>query len=131
MRRRTSAARVARLATVRDDGRPHLVPITFALVGDVVCSAIDDKPKSHTNLVRLANIEVHPEVAVLVDEYADDWSRLWWVRLDGEASVLRSGRHFEAALNELAQKYATYADRRPRGPVIAIEVGSWTGWSAS
>src|SRR5207253_5352137 len=82
------AARVARLATVGRDGRPHVVPICFALDGDVLYSAVDEKPKSTRRLRRLANIEAHPEVEVVVDAWDEDWSRLWWVRLAGQARIV-------------------------------------------
>src|SRR4029453_4312281 len=79
-RDRVEWARVARLATVRPDGRPHVVPITFPLVGDAGGSAVDQKPKTTLALARLANLAVHPVASVLVDHYDDDWARLWWVR---------------------------------------------------
>ena len=92
MRRRVGAARVARLATVTVDGRPHIVPCCFALrrapvtggSREVVYSAVDAKPKSTTALRRLDNLRANPHAALLVDHYSDDWSTLWWVRVDGE-----------------------------------------------
>ena len=73
---------------VRSDGGPHLVPIVFVLVDDVVWSAVDGKPKSTRALRRLGNIRSDPRVSLLVDHYGDDWSQLWWVRLDGLARVV-------------------------------------------
>jgi PPOX class probable F420-dependent enzyme len=125
---RFAAARVARLATVRDDGAPHLVPIIFALVGDVIYSAVDAKPKRHTRLQRLANITHEPRVSVLVDRYDDDWTALWWVRADGEARVLPSS---PAALDALTAKYPQYRADPPPGPFLEIEVRRWSAWSAS
>ncbi|MEW1952545.1 TIGR03668 family PPOX class F420-dependent oxidoreductase [Terrabacter sp. NPDC080008] len=134
---RFRAARVARLATVRPDGRPHLVPVVFAVVrdarddGDVVWSAVDDKPKSTRALQRLANVEAHPDVTLLVDHYDDDWSRLWWVRADGTASVVHAGEPgSEEALAALAAKYPQYADRPPAGPFLRVAVTRWTRWGA-
>ena len=72
-RTRFAAARVARLATVRPDGAPHIVPITFALDGDRIVFAVDRKPKSTTRLRRIENIESDPRVSVLVDAYDDRW----------------------------------------------------------
>lgn len=129
-RRRFGAARVARLATVGGDGRPHLVPIVFALVGDVVYSAVDRKPKSTTALKRLANIAANPAVAVLVDEYAEEWDRLWWVRVDGVAAVVE-GEAAARGLAELTARYPAYRATPPPGPVLAIAVQRWTGWSAT
>ena len=87
-RRRFAAAGVARLATVSPGGRPHLVPVTFAVDGDVIYSAVDAKPKTTTRLARLRNIAAEPRVAMLADHYGPDWDRLWWVRADGAATVL-------------------------------------------
>jgi PPOX class probable F420-dependent enzyme len=130
-RRRFSAARVARLATVRDDGRPHLVPVCFALDGDSIVSAVDAKPKRSTALQRLDNVRAHPDVSLLVDHYDDDWARLWWVRVDGPARVVDGGAEHATAVARLASKYAQYRDAPPTGAVVAIEVRHWRGWSAT
>jgi PPOX class probable F420-dependent enzyme len=124
------AARVARLATVDGQGRPHLVPICFALEGDVVYSAVDEKPKRSRALKRLENIRAHPGVAMLIDHYEEDWSRLWWVRLDGTARVVESGPEYEHALGLLLEKYDQYRAEPPRGPLIVIRVQSRRTWSA-
>jgi PPOX class probable F420-dependent enzyme len=131
MRRRVARAAVGRLATIDERGRPHLVPLCFALEGDVLYSAVDEKPKRTRRLKRLQNIRVHPEVAVLVDHYEDDWSRLWWVRLRGTAQVIEDGPKRERALALLAEKYAQYCSEPPRGPVIVLSVEEWRGWSAA
>jgi PPOX class probable F420-dependent enzyme len=122
---RFAAARVARLATVGADGAPHLVPIVFAVAGDVIHSAVDAKPKRHRNLRRLANIAHEPRVSLLADHYDDDWTRLWWVRADGIARVSASSAAGVAALQA---KYPQYADRPPAGPFITVEVSRWTAW---
>jgi PPOX class probable F420-dependent enzyme len=121
-------ARVARLATVGPDGAPHVVPIVFALAGDVIYSAVDAKPKRHHRLRRLANIAHEPRVSVLVDHYADDWSLLWWVRADGVARVLASSA---AALSALRGKYPQYDAVAVEGPFLEIEVRRWSSWSAT
>jgi PPOX class probable F420-dependent enzyme len=128
MRRRVAEARVARLATVTSDGRPHLVPCCFAVNDDVVYSAVDAKPKSTLALRRLANIRSNPQTSLLVDHYSDDWSTLWWVRLDGAARVLDRGNEHDAAIALLARKYPVYAVDSPPGAVIAIDVGVWRAW---
>lgn len=128
MRRRVADARVGRLATVRPDGRPHAVPCCFVSTGAIVYSAVDAKPKSTLALSRLANLRANPSTALLVDHYADDWSTLWWVRVDGNARVLESGTERDHALGLLAQKYEQYRDRPPPGPVIAIDVTGWRAW---
>lgn len=124
------SARVARLATVGPDGRPHLVPVCFVLLGDVVYSAVDDKPKRGTQLRRLANIEATGHACLLVDEYREDWSALWWVRLDGHGRVVADPAESARALAALTAKYPQYAQRPPRGPVLAVTVTRWSAWSA-
>jgi PPOX class probable F420-dependent enzyme len=125
-----ASAAVARLATVGADGAPHLVPVCFAVVGDVVYSAVDDKPKRTTELARLANIAAEPRVALLADRYDGDWTRLWWVRADGHARIVTAPDERALALEALAAAYTQYAGRPPQGPVIGIEVHRWSGWSA-
>jgi PPOX class probable F420-dependent enzyme len=138
-RARFRTARVARLATVGDDGVPHLVPVTFALAGepvaattgpDTVVTAVDHKPKSTMELRRLRNIRSNPRVCLLVDHYDDDWTRLWWVRADGHAEIADEGRERSSAVERLVEKYAPYRERPPAGPVVLIRVGRWTGWSS-
>ena len=125
---RFAAARVARLATVGDTGAPHLVPIVFALAGDVIHSAVDAKPKRHRALRRLADVAHEPRVSVLADHYDDDWSRLWWVRADGVARVRDVSPEGLAALTA---KYPQYADAPPAGPFLEITVRRWSAWAAS
>jgi PPOX class probable F420-dependent enzyme len=120
-------ARVARLATVTAEGAPHLVPIVFVGHSSTIYTAVDAKPKRTTELRRLANIAANPRVSILVDQYADDWTQLWCVRADGTARVLRDAPD---ALALLAEKYPQYHDEPPPGPVIAVDVERWTGWSA-
>jgi PPOX class probable F420-dependent enzyme len=128
-RQRLAAARVARLATVSAEGQPHLVPVTFAVDGDSVYIAIDHKPKTTTRLKRLANIAANPQVTLLADHYDDDWTQLWWSRADGHATVLSPGPDTAAPVARLAARYPQYQDTPPTGPVIAITVTTWTGWS--
>jgi len=130
-RRRLEEARSARLATVGPDGKPHVVPITFAVDGDIVYFAVDAKPKRTSDLKRLRNIAANPSVAVLVDHYEDDWRRLWWVRADGAASVIADVAQAGRALDLLAHKYPQYRDARPPGPVVAITIQRMTGWGAN
>jgi PPOX class probable F420-dependent enzyme len=139
-RRRFAGVRVARLATVSPDGRPHVVPFTFALGSrargagsgpeDHIYSAVDAKPKSTNDLRRLRNIRAHPRVAVLADHYEDDWDGLWWVRADGQAAILDDPVTMAPALALLAGRYPQYREHPPGGPVISIHVDRWTGWTA-
>jgi PPOX class probable F420-dependent enzyme len=129
-RRRFAAARVARLATVDARTQPHLVPIVFALAGETIYSVVDAKPKRTAALRRLQNVSSNPRVSVLVDHYDDaDWGALWWVRADGVARVLGLEQPEAArALELLAQRYP---QQRAIGPVLAVDVERWTGWSAA
>ena len=130
MRQRVAQARVARLGTVTAEGHPHLVPCCFALDGDVLYTAVDGvKAKTTRALRRLDNIRLHPAACVLVDHYADDWSMLWWVRMDGQARVIDSESLEErTALRLLVEKYRQYRAKPIPGPVIAVEVTRWLGW---
>jgi PPOX class probable F420-dependent enzyme len=130
-RARVAAARIARLATVRADGTPHIVAVTFALDGDIVVSAVDHKPKRTQELQRLSNLEARPSASLLVDHYEDDWSKLWWVRLDLDVEIVRDGPRRTDLLEPLTRKYADYRVTAPQGPVLRMSVRSTTSWSAS
>jgi PPOX class probable F420-dependent enzyme len=128
---KAAAHPVARLATIRPDGTPRLVPITFAVVDGLVCSVVDEvKPKRSTRLARLADVERDPRAAVLVDHYASDWTELWWVRIDGTAHVAESGDLWERALEALRAKYSQYEVARPQGLVLVLTPTSVRGWAA-
>jgi PPOX class probable F420-dependent enzyme len=131
MRRRVLTALVAHLATKGADGRPHIVPICFALEGQTLYFAVDSKPKHTTNLKRLRNIASNPAVSILIDHYEDDWDRLWWVRLDGKARVVTEVGEVQTALRLLATRYSQYRAAPPTGPVVAVAIGGITGWSAT
>jgi PPOX class probable F420-dependent enzyme len=119
------------LGTVRPDGRPHVVVVTFAMAAGDIVTAIDHKPKRTERLQRLVNIVAHPSVTFLVDHYEDDWQRLWWVRVDGRASIHRSGETWDEAVEALVAKYEQYRLQPPAGPVIAIRPGKVTSWSGT
>jgi PPOX class probable F420-dependent enzyme len=127
---RLTSARVARLATTDPDGRPHLVPIVFAVDGDTLYTAVDRKPKRSRTLRRIENARARPDVTILVDRYDEDWSRLWWIRLRGRARVLDAGDERQRALQLLAEKYPQYEDEPPDGPVLAVDVTETRAWSA-
>ena len=121
---------LAMLATVGADGQPHLVPVVFAVHGDVVYTAVDAKRKTTQRLRRLVNIEANPHVSMLVDHYADDWSQLWWVRADGVAAVHYSGEEMAAGYALLRKKYVQYQRIALDGPVVTVEVRRWSSWQA-
>lgn len=138
---RVASAAVARLATLRRDGTARLVPVTFAPVpapapadeaaGPLLCFVVDDVKPKRGPLARLADIDRDPRVTLLVDHYDADWSRLWWVRVDGRATVHVDGPLWEQALDALAAKYPAYGAARPTGPVVAIAPLRTTGWTAA
>ena len=127
---------VARLATSSADGKPHLVPVVFAVSGDspgnhdVVYTAIDAKPKRTRRLRRLANIAGNEQVSLLVDHYADDWTQLWWVRVDGDATIHSGGEAMHTGYRLLRAKYPQYQSVSLSGPVVAITVRRWSSWHA-
>ncbi|MTE13500.1 TIGR03668 family PPOX class F420-dependent oxidoreductase [Nocardia aurantiaca] len=130
---RFRAARVARLATADAAGLPHLVPVTFAVSPTdsplLVVFAIDHKPKTTTDLRRLRNIAANPRVSLLADHYDEDWTRLWWSRLDGIAEILTDPAARALPLSWLAAKYSQYQAVPPAGPLVQIAVDSIRGWS--
>ena len=129
--RRFGEARVGHLATNGPEGRPHLVPCTFAVHDDQVVSVVDEKPKRTKRLQRLANIAADPRVSVLVDRYDEDWTRLWWIRADGIAVVREEGPERDAAVQALAAKYPQYVAEPPTGPAIIVVVDRWSWWTAA
>jgi PPOX class probable F420-dependent enzyme len=130
-RRRFAASPVARLATLRPDGGPHLVPVVFALVDEVLYSAVDAKPKRSPRLQRLANVRSDPRCTLLVDHYDEDWSRLWWVRADGRAAVVEEPPAAHPGLVALADRHPQYRAQPPSGPLLVVTVDRWSGWSST
>jgi PPOX class probable F420-dependent enzyme len=128
MRARLRDAPVARLATITPAEAPHIVPCCFAVDGNSIFNAVDAKPKSTPHLARLDNIRTHPIASLLVDHYEQDWSRLWWIRVDGSARIVEDDATRDRALALLAEKYAQYRTAPPEGAVIAIEIGAWRAW---
>jgi PPOX class probable F420-dependent enzyme len=129
-RLRLTDARVARLATVRANGNPHVVPIVFAVEWPLLYSIADPKPKDGLDLLRFRNIAANPAVSLLVDEYDEEWSRLWWVRADGLAWVVDDGLERETTIRLLQAKYAQYADwSEPFGSAMVMRIERLTSWS--
>ncbi len=131
LRARFATSPVAHLATVRPDGGPHVVPIVFALAGQTIYTAVDHKPKRTQQLQRLANLRHDPRCSVLVDHYDDDWTALWWVRADGSAVVVDRPPAGHPGVVALVGRQHHYGSRRPEGPLVAITVERWTGWSSA
>ena len=131
LRERFAACPVARLATVRPDGAPHLVPVVFATSGDTVWLAVDAKPKRTTRLQRLTNLRHDPRCALLADHYEEDWSRLWWVRADGVATVLDEPGPDHPGVAALVERHPQYRVQPPAGPLVVVRVERWSGWSST
>jgi len=123
-------SRVARLGLVDDDGRPRVLPVTYAVVGSLVVSAVDDKPKrvAGDELARVRWLRARPAAALTVDRYDDDWSRLAWVQLVGRVEVCEVDAGSLAALRA---KYAPYRERAPGGPLLVLHVERTLWWRAS
>ena len=121
------SADVARFATT--DGRqPHLVPVVLVSAGNHIYLPIDGKLKKPGTLKRLSNIELHPEVTLLVDHYEDDWSQLWWVRVDAIASIVPMPN---AVRNKFTEKYTGYGHTEIGIESIKLEVVNVQKWSNS
>jgi len=131
LRPRVAAAPVARLAMIDGAGLPTAVPICFAVDGDTLYSAVDDKPKRTQRLARLANVAAHPNVTVLVDHYDEDWTALWWARARGVGREVADAAEREQAVDLLRAKYVQYATHALSGPVLAVDVRAWTSWTAT
>lgn len=92
---------------------------------------MDQKPKRSTDLKRLRNIEATGSVSVLCDHFDEDWTRLWWARADGRAEVWSDAARCAPVVRLLREKYPQYAEEPPAGPVVALTVTRWSGWSAA
>ena len=108
---RLKQARVARLATEGEEGRPHMVPICYAYNGRCFYTALDRKPKQvpPERLARVRHIQRNPNVALLIDEYGEDWGKLWYILVRGTAEILSKGKQHDEALRLLKEKYPQYA----------------------
>jgi PPOX class probable F420-dependent enzyme len=127
-------ARVARLATLDDKNRPHIVPICFVYDGKLLYTAVDRKPKRvpRERLARLRNIRAAPRVAFLIDEYDEDWTQLWYILIRGKAKLIPKSAHAEhaGAIRKLRAKYPQYAQGMlaDDAPVIRITPERATFW---
>ena len=125
------ASRVGRLATADKNGHPHIVPICYVLDQENLYSPIDEKPKRAVplRLKRIKNIRINPNVAVVVDRYEDDWNRLAYVLVRGQAKVLMGGKQHKRAVTLLRKKYPQYRSmaihQRPLIRITQIHCSSW------
>ena len=127
-------ARVARLATLDEKNRPHIVPICFAYDGKLLYTAVDRKPKrvARERLARLRNIRAVPRIALLLDEYDENWERLWYILIRGKAKLIPKSAHEEhaTAIRKLRAKYQQYAQGMlaDDAPIIRITPERATSW---
>jgi PPOX class probable F420-dependent enzyme len=109
-------------------GRPHLVPCCFVLDDDTVYSAVDAKPKTTLDLKRLENLRANSAASLLIHHYAEDWSELWWVRIDGRGRLLATRDEQDRAIRLLSGKYPQYREWPPVGEVLGISIERWRSW---
>ena len=126
-----TAQRVGRLASADAQGRPHVVPVCFAIDGANLYVSIDEKPKQASSrpLKRLRNIWANPAVAFVADRYDEDWRQLGWVMLRGNAEILAQGHEHDHAQALLRDRYPQYCTMQlSELPVIALRIGHATSW---
>lgn len=129
MRYEVERARVGRLCTIGPGGTPHAVPFCYCLEEEHLYWAVDAKPKRGGRLQRLRNLDRDPRAVVLVDRWSEDWSELWWVRLEGRGRTVEEEAERSHALELLSAKYTQYRAQPPPGPVVRIDVERWSGWA--
>ncbi|MFB6311074.1 MAG: TIGR03668 family PPOX class F420-dependent oxidoreductase [Salinirussus sp.] len=131
-RRYLARARVARLATTDADGRPHVVPICFALHEGEIVTPIDEKPKqaAPTELRRVRDIREHDRVALVADHYVEEWNDLGWVQVRGRARISEpTNDDHRPAVSALREKYDQYDSHSlDDRPVIVVSPGSVRSW---
>lgn len=127
--------RVARLATADAAGAPHVIPICYALVGECFYFVIDEKPKrTRTGLKRLRNIAANPQVALVIDDYDEDWTRLAYLLVQGQAAVVEHRGEYAAAVAALRERYVPYRSMPlafETHPLVRITVGRTHLWRAA
>jgi PPOX class probable F420-dependent enzyme len=122
--------KVAHLGLLDEDGHPRVQPVTFARVGDTIVSAIDDKPKRRRGELpaRVRRLQRHPRVALTIDRYDDDWTRLAWVQFLGDVTI----EPIDAtALDALQRRYPAYRTRPPQGPVLKLRPERVLSWRSA
>lgn len=120
-------ARRAILATLDEDGTPHAVPVTFAVVAGDLVTAVDYKPKSGRQLKRLKNLRANPKATAVVDRWSEEWDELGWVMLAGRARIELPG----TGVAQLSERYPQYRERAPAGDVIVLSPERIRWWLSS
>jgi PPOX class probable F420-dependent enzyme len=122
--------RVGRMGMLDEADRPRVLPVTYALEGGAIWSAIDRKPKRTPEPARLRYLQRRPEAALTVDRYSEDWDELAWVQVLGRIEVRKPSEAPEA-LEELARKYPPYRAEQPPGPLLRLTPGRILCWRAA
>jgi PPOX class probable F420-dependent enzyme len=131
MRRRATSTRVCRVGTLDERGRVHLVPIVFVIEGDTLYSSTDAGPRP---VKRLRNLERDPHATAVFDAYDEDWSTVWWVRVQGKGRTVTDPLERDHARDLLWSKYPQFTTAPPdegRGPIMALDIEHWAGWAYS
>ena len=127
------SARIGHLATADAKGQPHVIPVCYVFDGEVIYSVLDSKPKSTPlrQLRRVRNILANPRVSLVVDHYEEDWSRLQYLLVLGDAGLLETGEEWARAIAMLREKYPQYqAMDLDQSPVIKITPAKFVPWSS-
>ena len=119
--------RIGHLATADVSGIPSVVPVCFALENDTLYTALDDKPKRTRRPRRVRDLEANPHVAFIADRYDEEWSRLGWVMIRGEAHTLESSKEFESGCELLRRRYPQYATMT-LSPLVVIRILAVRSW---
>jgi PPOX class probable F420-dependent enzyme len=124
------SARVGRLGLLDEEGGPRVLPVTFAVAGGRIWSAIDQKPKRAGEPARVRFLRRDPRAALMVDRYSDDWDELAWVQVLGSVEVLDVAQG-ASGLDALSAKYPQYVGAPPPGPMLALQPDRCLWWRAA
>jgi len=122
--------RVGRLGFLDGEDGPRVLPVTYALHGDAIWSAVDRKPKRAGEPARIGYLRRRPEAALTVDHYSEDWRKLRWIQVLGDVEILAAG-DAPGALEALVHKYEPYRAEPPPGPLIRLAPTRFLWWSAA
>jgi PPOX class probable F420-dependent enzyme len=123
--------RVAHMATADLAGEPHVIPICYVYERGFLFSVIDEKPKKVApgKLKRMSNIQSNPQVALVIDDYYEDWSKLGYVLIHGTAEILEEEAEQQRAVALLREKYTQYQtmilEDKPVIRITPVSVRSW------
>ena len=127
------SARTGHLATADAKGRPQVVPVCFVFDGQAIYSVLDAKPKTTPlrQLRRVKNILANPQVSLVVDHYEENWDKLQYILVSGDAELLESDEKWVVAIAMLREKYPQYqAMDLDQSPVIKITPVRYSPWSS-